>query len=115
MAIRRLHTRHLGECGNEPAPVLALRREHRAPGLGDAVVAATALPGLLDPSPLDERALLEAVERGVKRGHRETHRATRAKLDLAADFVAVMIGLVHEGKDEEIGAALPGAFEDRAI
>src|SRR4029077_12660966 len=57
-----LHAGHLAERRDEPAPVFALIGEDAASGLGDAVVTAPALPGLLDPASLDPAAVFEAVE-----------------------------------------------------
>src|SRR5687767_4511441 len=54
-----LHAGHLAERGDEAAPVGALIREHAPAGLGDAVIAAAALAGFLDPPRLDPAAILE--------------------------------------------------------
>ena len=94
-------------------PVFALRGEHGAAAFGDAVIAPAALARLFDPSALDQRALLEPIERGVERRHREMHRAVRSQLDLPPDLVAVVIRFVDEREDEEIGAAFLGGVIDR--
>src|SRR5215831_1524254 len=88
---------HLAERRDQARPVGPLLAEHAAPGLGDAVVAAPALPGLLDPPPLDPPALLEAVERGVERGERKAQAAAAAGLDQLADLVAVVALVLDDG------------------
>ena len=96
---------------DEAGPVFALRRQHRAAAVGDAVIAAAALARLLHPSALDQRALFEAIERGVERRHREVHRAAGSQLDLPPDLVAVVIRFVDQREDEEIGAAFLGGVD----
>ena len=93
----------------------ALRCQHRAAAFGDPGITATSLAGLLDPAAFDQRALFEAIERGIKRRHREPHRAAGPDLDLASDLVAVVIGFVDQRQDEEIGAAFLGGFNGGPI
>jgi hypothetical protein len=52
---------------DEPFPSRSLLREHLPSGGRDAVVAATALAGFLDPAPGDPASLLEAIEQRIQR------------------------------------------------
>src|SRR5262245_55852604 len=88
--LRELHARDLPERGDEPPPVGALLGEHAPPGLGDPIVAAPPLAGLLDPASLDPAAILEPVQRGVERREREPAAPARARLDELRDLVPVM-------------------------
>ena len=57
--------------------------------VGNPVVAAPSLAGLLDPAPAQPAAILEPVQRCVERGERELHRPVGPRLDLPRDLVAV--------------------------
>ena len=109
--LRRFDAGHLRERGNETGPVFPLSGEHGAAALGDAVIPPPPLTGLLHPSALDQRPFFEAIERGVKRRHREPHVAAGSRLDLPADLIAMVIGIVQEREDEEIGAPFLGGVE----
>src|SRR5215207_9268460 len=56
---------------DEFAPVVALRGEDLPPFGGQAVEAAPALAGLLDPLPGDPAAFFQPVQQGVERRHLE--------------------------------------------
>ena len=114
-AVRRIHAGHLAERRDEPAPVFALFRQDRAAGLGDAVVAAPALAGLLDPASLDPAAVLEAVERGVERREREAEVAAGALFDQLRDLVAVVRFVLDHREDHDFGAAFLGLVDRSAL
>ena len=105
----------LTQRGDESPPLLALRLEDALPRVGDAVVAASALPGPLHPAPANQPALFEAIERGVERSEREAERAVRPLFDLAGDVVAVQRLFVDEREDQQIGAAFLCRIDRRAI
>src|SRR5262245_50797547 len=92
--------------GNEVAPAAALGGEHFAALGGEAIEAAPALAGLLDPGAANPAALVEAVEERIERGDVEAERALGAGLDEAGDLVAVAGAGVDEREDEQLGAAL---------
>ena len=111
--LRRFQPRDLDERGNELPPFLALGREHGASFGRDAIVAAAALARPLHPSPANQLALPEPVERGVERREREMQRAAGTLLDLARDVVAVQIAIVDEREDQR--SALPFFAESMAV
>ena len=76
----------LAERRDEAGPVLALRGEHLPAGLGDPVVAAPPLAGLLDPAAADPAPRFEAIERGVERGQREASACRRTAARSAGRF-----------------------------
>src|SRR5688500_6931635 len=96
---------------DEAAPVFSLRSQYGAAAVGNAVIAPAPLAGFLHPAALDQAALLEAIQRRVQRRHGEPDRAVGSELDLPADLIAVMVGLVDQGEDEEIGAAFFGGVD----
>jgi hypothetical protein len=53
---------------DEAFPRIPLGGEDSAPGRCQAEEAAPALAGLLNPSPLQSSALLQAIEQGIQRG-----------------------------------------------
>jgi hypothetical protein len=67
---------------DERPPPRALLREHFAPCRRQPVVPAAALPGLLDPAPVDPAAPLEPVEQGIERRRAEADDAERASISL---------------------------------
>jgi hypothetical protein len=113
-----VHARHLEEVPRDEGVVdalgavaageagrAALRRndplERRAPGFpmvlegapavaGEPVEAALALAGLLDPSPLDQAAILEAQKRRIGRRQGKGEPPAGMRLDQLADLVAVV-------------------------
>src|SRR3954453_9194412 len=101
-----LHDGELSERGDEPRPVGALLGEHLPAGLGDAVVAAAALAGLLDPAALDPAAVLEPVEGRVEGGEREAQPAIGPLLDQLRDLVPVVALVFDNREDDQLGAAL---------
>ena len=81
---------------------------------GEPVVPPAPLSSALHPSPLDEAAVFEAVERWVEGGGVEGDRAARSLFDQAADVVAVTLALVEERQDQDFSAAtLELALEER--
>src|SRR6187431_380124 len=106
-----LHARDLPERHQEAAPVGALIREHPAARFRDAVVAAPALAGFLDPAPFDPAAFLEPVQRRVERREREAQAAAGPLFDQLGDFIAVVALVVHDGQDHDLGAAFFGLVE----
>src|SRR5204863_4841049 len=82
--------------------------------LGDAIVAAAPLSCLLDPSPFDPAALLEAVERGVERRQGEAQAAAGAGLDQLGDRVTVAALVLDDRQDDDLGAAFLGFVERSA-
>src|SRR5213594_4463457 len=91
---------------DEFAPRVALRCQDVGAHGRQPVVAAAALPRLLDPSPQDPAALLEAVEQRIQRGHAELEDATRPRLDQLAEVVAVPRLILEERENQQLGAAL---------
>src|SRR5258706_5823574 len=89
----------------ERVPDAALLREHLPARSGEAVVAAAALPGALDPAPVDQPLVFEAVEGRVERRGMERDRAAGTLVDEAADVVPVPLPLVEQRQDQDLGAA----------
>src|SRR5262245_33166982 len=92
--------------GGEALPALALLGEDAPAGGGDAVVAAPALAGLLDPPSLEPAALFQLVEERIEGGDLETDGAVGLALGHLADLVAVARPLLEQGEDDQLGAAL---------
>src|SRR5262245_46804257 len=90
----------------ELLPDRAFAGEALVAGGRQAVVAAAPLAGLLDPSPLQESVVLEAVEGRVERGDVVAERPLRSLDDQASDLVAVAGPLFDERQDQEVGGAL---------
>ena len=107
--------RHLRERGHEPPPVLALFRQHRAAGVGDAVIAPPPLAGLFHPASLDPAAILHPVERGVEGGQREPQVAVRSLFDQLGNLVAVMRFVLDHRQDQDLGAAFLGLVDRSAL
>src|SRR5688500_1199761 len=103
--LRVFHARDLAEGGDESAPVVALFGEYAAAGVGNAVVAPPALSGLLDPAAFDPAAILEPVQRGVERGEGEAQAAAGPFGDQPGDLVAVVMLVLDDGEDDQLGAA----------
>src|SRR6185295_16624422 len=72
-----LHAGDTSEGSDETAPVRALLVEDSAALISDAVIAAAARPGFLDPSAADPAAILHSIERRVERRQREAQRPVR--------------------------------------
>jgi hypothetical protein len=89
MSSRRFEAGHLHQRCDKARPVFALGREYPAAAFSDAVIAAAALTGPLDPSPADQAAFLEAIQRLVERRQRELQRPARAVFDVASNVLAV--------------------------
>ena len=62
--------------------------------------------GLLDPSALDQPALLEAIEQWVERGHAEAERAARSRVDEFGDLISMTRVILELGENEQLGGAL---------
>src|SRR5581483_1277566 len=92
---------------DEGAPAPALLRERFSALDGQAVEAAAARVGPLHPSPFDEAAALEAVERRVERRDMELQGAARSLVDQPGDLVAVAVALLEQRHDQRFGAAFP--------
>jgi hypothetical protein len=71
----------------------------------DAIAAAPARPGALDPAALDEAAILEPVQRRIERRDVEAELALRPLTDQPADVVAVPGLVLDERQDQDVGAA----------
>ena len=71
----------------EGVPIGSLRCEDLPPVSCQAVVAAAALPGFLDPRAVDPAALLHPVQHRIQRGDVEKEHAVRAVVDHARDFI----------------------------
>src|SRR6185503_13432904 len=100
---------HPGDAADRPgelAPGAALRGQHLRAGRGQAVIAAPALAGLLDPAALDPAALLEAVEQRIEGGDAELQHAARSRFDQLAQVVAVSRLILDQRKNQELGAPL---------
>src|SRR6185437_11257082 len=67
--------RDAGDRFNELAPAPALRVQRREAALGDRVIAAATLAGLLHPPSGDPAALLHAIEQRIQRRDVERQRA----------------------------------------
>src|SRR5439155_10912342 len=78
---RMVEPRQGVERGDEFAPASPLFGERLAPGGGQPVVAAAALPGFLDPPALHQLLALHAVEHRIKRGDVELQAALRLRFD----------------------------------
>src|SRR5215217_1712366 len=85
---RELHTGHLAQSRNEVGPVFALPRKRRPAQWRDAVVAAPALAGFLDPAALQPPSLLEAVQRGIQGREREAEPSASPLVDQLRNLVA---------------------------
>src|SRR5262245_25211777 len=105
------HAGDLAERGDEAGPIFALRGQHPASGIGDAVMTAAALTGFFDPAPANPPAILEPVERRVQRGEREPERPARSFVDLPPDLVAVQAALLDERENQDLGAAFLGLVD----
>src|SRR5689334_14542473 len=90
----------------ERTPRAALRFEDLRSRCGQGVVAAAALPGLLDPASLDPAAFLEAIQQRIERCHAELEDAVGLGLDQLAQVVAVARLVLEQREDEELGASL---------
>src|SRR5688572_22615943 len=87
-------------------PRLALPREHTAAFRREAIEAALALAGFLDPSPFDPAAVLETEKRGIESRQREGEAAAGAGFDELADLVAMARAGFDERQHQHLGAAL---------
>src|SRR5580698_11296436 len=84
-----LGLRDATDCVDKIEPGRALRFQHFLSLSGQLVIAATALAGLLYPSPCNPSALFEPVEQGIKRGDVELQYTLGALFDELADLVTV--------------------------
>jgi hypothetical protein len=73
----------------ELAPYPTPFAQHRTPGGREAIEAATALPGLFNPTALDPPSLFGLVEQRVERGGWESQSVFRAFGDELGDLIAV--------------------------
>src|SRR5262245_26552216 len=94
------------DAGHERAPARALSCERLSPAGRELVVAAAALPCLLDPAPEDQPAVLEPVEHGIQGRDVERYGAAGARLDSARDVVAVALAMLELRQHEQLGRAL---------
>src|SRR4051812_18254288 len=69
------------DTGHELRPRAALLLQYLLTLRGHPVVAAAALPRLLDPAPLNPAAMLESIEQRVEGCRLEPHGASRPRLD----------------------------------
>src|SRR5580765_4898813 len=89
----------------ERAPAPALRLKDLPARRGEPIETAPAHAGLLDPSPLDQAAPLEAIQGRIERRHVEGDGAVGSLADQLRNFVAVPVALLEQGEDERFGAA----------
>src|SRR5262245_11571976 len=90
----------------EFAPGVALRLEDLFAGWRQAVAAAAALSGFLDPPSLNPSALLEAIQQRVERGDAELENAARARFDQLAQVVTVARLVLDQRENQQLRAAL---------
>src|SRR5258705_13651177 len=90
---------------HEFAPVVPLRRQDLPALASEAIEAAPALAGLLDPLAHDPAPLLEPVEQGIQGRDLELHPPAGARLDQLADLVPMPGPGLHEGQDQQLRAA----------
>src|SRR5205823_559365 len=99
------HPRDPIDGGRERLPGFALRYQNLFTFRGQAVVAAAALPGLIDPVSDDTASPLEPGEQGVERRYVERKHAYGSALDKLADFVPVASPILDQGKKQQFGAS----------
>lgn len=90
----------------EFVPSAPLGGEHAPAFFGQVVIAAAALAGLFNPTPVDPAALLDPIEHWIERGDAEFHGTGGALLDQLADVVTVAGLVLEQGEDHQLGAPL---------
>src|SRR5690348_3986363 len=70
-----------------------------------AIEAAPAVAGLLDPAAGDEAAVLEPAQHGIQRSDAKRQPAAGLGLDELADLVAMPGARAQQGQDQQLGAA----------
>ena len=86
-------------------PAGALLGEHLPAGRRQLVVAAAALPGLLEPPAIDPAAALHAIEHRIERSDVKPQHAAGPVVDQLGDFVAVPLPFLEDRQDHQVGAA----------
>src|SRR3989442_6419458 len=88
----------------ERVPRRTLCRERFSARARQAIVAPTPLSRTLDPAPVDQALVFEAIERRIQRGSVKGDGAVRPFVDQLADFVAVALAFVEQRQNEDFGA-----------
>src|SRR5262245_10811018 len=101
-----LDARNAIDGGHEFTPRPALRFEDAGARGREAVVAAAALAGLLDPAAVNPAAFFETVEQRIERRDAELEHAAGAQLDQLAEVITMPRLVFNEGEDQEFGAPL---------
>src|SRR6266545_999604 len=101
-----LHPGDPADGQDEFTPRVALGGEDVGADWGQPVIAAPALPGLLNPAAQNPAALFQSIEQRVEGGDAEFQHAARSRLDQLAEVVAVSRLILEQREDQQLGAAL---------
>src|SRR5438477_1756808 len=90
---------------DEFAPPVTLRGQNLFACGSQPIVAPSPLSGLLHPAAANPAALLEPVKQWVERCDVKAERAARPQFDKLTDVVPMSGAVLHERKNQQLGAA----------
>src|SRR3990170_4258839 len=96
-----LDSRHASDRLHKCLPAPTLLIQQRSPCARQPVVAPPALRGLLDPSAVDEPAILESIKQRVQRRHPEAKVTAGSRFYELCDLISVAWLILEQGKDEQ--------------